>query len=101
MDPLYHLRERGGASTPVTAVHTAPTASTASSPVDVKPKPMEPGPTTIPVPELMPEPKIIPEPEPSKNSDQLLEPATLSLPVGVLVEYMRIEWSPVPSTKVD
>lgn len=85
------------------AMHTAPAASAATFPANVKPEPTtdkEPEPTTMSAPELMPEPNIVPEPEPSENSDQVRELATSSLPLEVLMEYEGMKWSPVPSTKV-
>lgn len=84
------------------AVHNAPVASTATRPTDVKPEPTadtEPKPTTMSAPEVIPELKIIPETEPDNKSDQV--PATVSLPVDILVEYEGMEWSPVPSTVAD
>lgn len=42
------------------------------------------------MPEVIPEPKII-IPEPNIKSDQVLELATTSLPVYILVEYKRME----------
>lgn len=51
----------------------------------------------MPAPEVMPELTTIPEPE----SDQVREPATVSMPVHILVEYDGMEWSPVPLTTPD
>ncbi|ROL42500.1 Endoplasmic reticulum aminopeptidase 2 [Anabarilius grahami] len=75
-------------------MHTAPAASAATFPANVKPEPTtdkEPEPTTMSAPELMPEPNIAPEPKPSENSDQVREPATSSLPLEVLMEYEGIK----------
>lgn len=44
--------------------------------------------------ELNPEATFIPEPEPVFEFDQVREPASLSIPVGVLVEYEGMEWNP-------
>lgn len=47
---------------------------------------MEPEPAAMSAPETTPEPIITPEPEPNGKSDQVHEPATSFVPVGVLVE---------------
>jgi len=50
-------------------------------------EPTKPEPATMPAPETIAEPIIAPEPEPDGKSDQVHELATLSIPVGVLVEF--------------
>lgn len=67
------------------------TPSATIVPTDAKPKP-----TT----DNVPEPAAIREPEPTM-SDQVCEPTTLSVIEGKLVEYKVMEWSLVPSAKVD
>lgn len=83
--------------------------------MDILPEPTadtEPETSSMPVPELTlehkiapepehmiapePEHKIAPEPEPELNSmsDQMREQATLSTPVGVVVEFERMDWRP-------
>jgi len=51
-------------------------------------------PTSMSTSEPTPEHNIAPEPEPNSVSDQVSEPATLSVPVGVLVEFKGMDWSP-------
>lgn len=68
-------------------VHTAPFASAATSPADIKPELTADAasePTMMSAPEVMHEPKIVPEPD--KKSDQVHEPAKTSVPVDILVE---------------
>lgn len=62
---------------------------------------MEPEPAMISVPELQPVQTIVPKPEPSKTSEKLHEPATSSVPEGILGEYEAMEWIHVPSAKAD
>lgn len=47
----------------------------------------EPELAMMPVPVAMPEPITVPEPEPENLSDQVHEPASLFIAVGMLVEY--------------
>lgn len=51
-------------------------------------------PTSMPTPKPMPEHNIAPEPESNSVSDQVSESAILSVPVGVLVEFKGMDWSP-------
>lgn len=51
------------------------------------------------MPQTTPEPLFILEP--NKMSDQVHEPATLPVPMGVLVEYEGMEWTPVSTAKVE
>ncbi|ROL51870.1 hypothetical protein DPX16_19389 [Anabarilius grahami] len=44
-----------------------------------------------PEPERRTDPTIAPEPEPRQTSDQVREPATLSVPVGLLLEFKGME----------
>ncbi|ROL43350.1 hypothetical protein DPX16_17171 [Anabarilius grahami] len=41
---------------------------------------------------------IVPEPEPHRESDQVQELGILCIPVGVLLEYKTMEWSPAHTT---
>ncbi|ROL23514.1 CD81 protein [Anabarilius grahami] len=70
--------------------------SPAKPPKDRMPEPTtdkEPEAAAMSVPEPTPEPIITPEPEPDGKSDQVCEPATSSISVGVLVEYEGMDWS--------
>ncbi|ROL03959.1 hypothetical protein DPX16_23394 [Anabarilius grahami] len=60
-------------------------------------------PTLMPTPELMPENNIALEPESNSVSDQVSEPAIFSVPVGVLVEFKGMDWSPAhtPTAKTE
>ncbi|KAL0181961.1 hypothetical protein M9458_021336, partial [Cirrhinus mrigala] len=72
-------------------------ASSLPHPMEHLPEPTadkEPEPAMMLVPETTPEPIIAPEPEHNGNSDQVCEPATSSVPVGVLVQLERMEWGP-------
>lgn len=55
----------------------------------------------MPVPVAMPEPITVPEPEPENLSDQVREPASIFIAVGMLVEYegmlVKYKCSPAPS----
>lgn len=54
----------------------------------------EPEPASKQVAEPKPKPNTAPEPEPSSESAQMREPATPSVPEGILVEYKGMRWSP-------
>lgn len=54
----------------------------------------EPEPATMHDPDKRTEPTIAPEPEPHLESDKVREPATLCVPVSVLMEYKVMQWSP-------
>lgn len=77
--------------------------ATATTPATDKPEPttdvQESKPAAIPVPERMPEREIVLEPEPEETSDKVCEPASSSVPEGILVEGM--EWSPTLSTAAE
>lgn len=51
-------------------------------------------PTSMPTPEPSPEHNIALEPESNSKSDQVSEPAILSVLMGVLVEFKGMDWSP-------
>ncbi|XP_048047865.1 uncharacterized protein LOC125269136 [Megalobrama amblycephala] len=62
----------------------------------------KPEPTTIPVPVTKEtEPRIALEPEPKEKSDQVHDPATTSVPEGILLEFEGMKWSPTPSITAD
>lgn len=62
----------------------------------------KPEPTTIPVPVTKEtEPSIALEPEPKEKSDQVRDPATTSVPEGILLEFQGMKWSPTPSITAD
>lgn len=97
----FTIYEKEESITPATTVNSAPTATVATSTTNVKPETntdKEPEPTTMYMPQPTPEPLFTPEP--NKMSDQVHEPATLPVPVGVLVDYEGMEWSPVSTAKV-
>lgn len=52
------------------------------------------------MPEPTPEPYITPEPKPNM-SDQVLEPATTSMSVEILVENEGMVWTSIPSDAAD
>ncbi|XDV46013.1 hypothetical protein PO909_013997 [Leuciscus waleckii] len=54
----------------------------------------EPKPDAMATPGWTPELIIAVEYEPHREADQVCEPATLSMPVGVLVKFVGMEWSP-------
>lgn len=88
------------------AFTVCPTKKDITSPT-LDPEPSQPPPTpcTDPMSEVIAdgEPTMIPEAapeleaEPNGHSNQVHEPATSSVPVGVLVEYEGMEWSPTTS----
>ncbi|ROK87110.1 hypothetical protein DPX16_10250 [Anabarilius grahami] len=61
----------------------------------------EPKPAVLPAAETKTEPIIALEPEPDEESDQVQEPATSSVPVGVLVKYKGMKWRPGHISKTE
>lgn len=49
--------------------------------------------------ELITESTIVQELELEKESDQVCAPIPVSVPVGILIEYEGMEWSPAQITK--
>lgn len=50
------------------------------------------------MPELKSEANVVTECKPEESSDEVCEPATTSVPEGILVEFEGMKWSPSPST---
>lgn len=54
----------------------------------------DPAPNTETESEITPEPNFVPWLKPSRKFDKMRDPVTLSFPVGILVEYKGMDWSP-------
>ncbi|ROL27920.1 hypothetical protein DPX16_11050 [Anabarilius grahami] len=105
----YEGVEESPAHTPVAEILLSPSAQwrmtpnplQTQSPASHLPGDGEPKPASMYEPDKRTEPTIAPEPEPHSESDQVCEPATSSVPVGLLVEYEGMEESPAHTPIVE